>query len=476
VTGGRVSLALLLVLVGVVGSAGPVSAHETAATGVVRLAQTLGTRELTVTLVPPMSGSGRMTVDLEALGTGGGGPVRVRAEPVGTPGATPADAWVVPGRTGAPGSAALTLDRPGRWDVVLDDAGAQASIPMTWSDPGTTAWVWVVRLGVLVAVVAGIAATTRTARQRPRRAGILAGLAAAGAAAAATALALGTGPVPAAYVVGGEASGPPAAAGPGGTAGMTGMAGMPPGTAGMAGPAEGAVVLTPTLAGSVLDLALTDSSTGSPVDDLVVHDEAFIHLAVLGADGSEAHLHPVRTGPGRWQVRFTPAAGGRYGLFAEFSRDGGDHQLARSGVDAPGPVVATVTPAGPGPRALAGGVAATVAADGATAGRPTRVRMDLTVGGRPVTDVQAWLGMAGHLFVLGPGSAGTPDPLDVGSSFAHVHDMQTALPGRGFGPDFSFDYTFPRPGTYRLWLQVLRGGAVVTVPVDVPVAPAPTAT
>ena len=259
--------------------------------------------------------------------------------------------------------------------------------------------------------------------------------------------------------------------------GMSGMAGMS-GT-GIAG--EGAVVLSTALTGAagpaaaapVLDLRLTDGSTGAPVDDLAVHDEAFIHLAVLGADGSEAHLHPVRTGPGRWQVRFAPAAGGRYGVFAEFSREDGGHQVVRSTVDVPGPPAAAPVPvSGPGPRTVAG-IEATVTADDAVVGRPTRIRMTVAAGGRPVTDLQPWLGMAGHLFVLGPGRGGVPDPTDAATSFAHVHDMQPAVPGRGFGPGIAFDYAFPQPGPYRLWLQVLRGGSVVTVPVDLTVAPAP---
>jgi hypothetical protein len=115
---------------------------------------------------------------------------------------------------------------------------------------------------------------------------------------------------------------------------------------------------------------------------------------------------------------------------------------------------------------------ATVTADDAVVGRPARIRMTLAAGGRPVTDVAAWLGMAGHLFVLGPGRAGVPDPTDAAASFSHAHDMQRALPGRGFGPEISFDYVFPQPGAHRLWLQVLRAGEVVTVPVDLTVAPA----
>ncbi|MCD2196869.1 hypothetical protein LQ327_26210 [Actinomycetospora endophytica] len=139
----------------------------------------------------------------------------------------------------------------------------------------------------------------------------------------------------------------------------------------------------------------------------------------------------------------------------------------------PGPPGVLAPTTGPGPRTVAG-MTATVAAENAVVGRPARIRMTLAAGGRPVTDLQAWLGMAGHLFVLGPGRAGAPDPTDVATSFAHVHDMTPALPGRASGPEVSFDYVFPQSGAYRLWLQVLRAGEVVTVPVDLAVGSAAT--
>ena len=44
-----------------------------------------------------------------------------------------------------------------------------------------------------------------------------------------------------------------------------------------------------------LRLALTDSSTGHPVDDLLVHDAAFVHLAVVFAGGEAVAPAP---GPG----------------------------------------------------------------------------------------------------------------------------------------------------------------------------------
>lgn len=104
---------------------------------------------------------------------------------------------------------------------------------------------------------------------------------------------------------------------------------------------------------------------------------------------------------------------------------------------------------GPGVREVAG-TRAVVSAPHAVAGRPTRISVAFDEGGVPVTDLQGWLGMAGHLMMLGPGLAGTPDPGDPASAFGHVHGMSLAGPAGTYGPWVAFDRTLPRAGPYQL--------------------------
>jgi hypothetical protein len=54
--------------------------------------------------------------------------------------------------------------------------------------------------------------------------------------------------------------------------------------------------------------------------------------------------------------------------------------------------------------------------------------------------------------------------------FAHTHgtvsgmeSMDSPLPS-SFGPDISFDNTFPRAGLYKIWAQFGYQGNVITVP------------
>jgi Cu+-exporting ATPase len=83
--------------------------------------------------------------------------------------------------------------------------------------------------------------------------------------------------------------------------------------------------------------------------------------------------------------------------------------------------------------------------------------------GRPVDDLQPYLGAAGHVVVMRAD----------GSTFAHRHAETFddhgrpvfALPGTTFGPDLDLHVDFDQPGAYRLWAQFrLSHGTVVTAP------------
>lgn len=245
-------------------------------------------------------------------------------------------------------------------------------------------------------------------------------------------------------------------------------------------PAAGAVVVTARTAPDAragvptdLVLDLTDGSTGAVADDLTIHDEALIHLAVVGPAGELTHVHPVRTAPGRYVVRFVPPTGGRFGVFAEMERAGeGGHQVARTAFAVAGPAPATVPAPGPGVREVAG-MRVDVAVPDAAAGRPTRVSVTFTQAGAPVTDLQGWLGMGAHLLLLGPGVGGGPDPADPASAFGHGHDMTPPGPAGTYGPQVAFDHTFARAGRHALWIQVQRDWRIMTIPVTVDVAPEP---
>ncbi|MCG5215606.1 hypothetical protein [Streptosporangium sp. KLBMP 9127] len=189
-----------------------------------------------------------------------------------------------------------------------------------------------------------------------------------------------------------------------------------------------------------LRIDLVDGSTGRPVDDLTVHHEALAHLVVTSEDGRYfRHLHPLRTAPGRLEVRMRADRPGRYLAHAELEREDSGQQLITGRFSVDGEPAASEPLAEPASPYLRPAVP--------VAGRPTTIELGTTGGVRP------WLGMAGHLIVRGGD----------GAFLGHVHEMGSP------GPRLRFTFTFPRAGRYLAWAQYATDDRIVTMPFTVDV-------
>ncbi len=218
-----------------------------------------------------------------------------------------------------------------------------------------------------------------------------------------------------------------------------------------------------------LILDLSDGATGLPVDDLVPHHEALIHLVVIDQAGDFfIHLHPPRLAPGRYAIQLTPERPGRYTAYAELARqDSGAQVLARDFQVEGSSIVSTDAPApGLGVRHLSGIQVNVISSlTPLRAGHQATLTFRFQTGAGPVQDLQPWLGMAGHLI------ARSAD----GAIFGHVHAIEPMAPGGPapanvhYGPEVRFVYTFPQPGRYQLWGQFKHAGTIVTVPVTISV-------
>jgi hypothetical protein len=99
------------------------------------------------------------------------------------------------------------------------------------------------------------------------------------------------------------------------------------------------------------------------------------------------------------------------------------------------------------------------------AGRQATLTFSFSRGGAPASDLQPWLGMAGHMIARDA----------TGDIFAHVHAVGPMAPsgvlasGIVYGPDIRFVYTFPQPGRYQIWGQFRHEQQIVTVPLEVTV-------
>ena len=426
------------------GGALPAFADGAPGGGDIQVAQTLGDRELTVVVrrVEPVPGP--VHVDVVTHVGSPPGDLRLR---LSRDGVVVSETTVR--LTAKPGfhSGALRVDGPGPWELALDDGQRVATIPFVvparvQSPPQRAAFGGFVAAGALMLVTIVVALRGRPTAAFVPAAGVVAALSVA---------------VTAALL---SASVPPLPA-PGRDRDPTVDSVTDPYANAQASTMDYSrppATLVATMDGD-LRLALTDGSTGRPVDDLLVHDNALAHLVVVSPSGKLWHLHPVRVGPGDYRVKLDAPEAGRYAVAVEIARRGGGRQLLRT--------------------------ALTLAATGTTAPATDDTALDrrIAAAGEPSTitarygtaDLQPWLGMLGHLIVVGPVTGDIADA----PVWGHVHSMTPPTPGlpdkpdesvAAFGPDVPFTYTFPLPGRYLVWAQVERGYAVRTTPavIDVP--------
>ena len=207
-----------------------------------------------------------------------------------------------------------------------------------------------------------------------------------------------------------------------------------------------------------LHLAIKDAKTGETVKTFDVAHEKLIHLMLMSKDLSWfAHEHPVAQPDGSfvWNGRFP--AGGDYLVFADVAPKGKGSQVLGAPLHISGPAP-TPKPLVLSKVAKVGGIAATLEGSAYPVGETTPLAFRLKdSGGRPVRDLQPYLGASGHLMIVHRD----------GKSFVHSHPSEAKpMPGR-----VVFNARFPRAGTYKAWAQFQRGGRVVTLPFVFEVGP-----
>jgi hypothetical protein len=223
-----------------------------------------------------------------------------------------------------------------------------------------------------------------------------------------------------------------------------------------------------------------------------------MHLFMVREDGGAiAHLHPIATSPAAldFDAALPALPVGRYRVYADIVHESGYAQTMVSSVGVSGDAIAPM-PSDPDDSWFSGGAAsesasssfrfpdsAQVVWDRGAAPIVAGAERDLKfsvrdAAGSDVT-VEPYMGMAAHLVVASAD----------GSVFAHLHpsgsismaalqrfaggvadthaDHATSdLPGR-----LAIPYAFPKPGAYRLFVQIKRGGIVETAAFDVTVQP-----
>ena len=265
----------------------------------------------------------------------------------------------------------------------------------------------------------------------------------------------------------GSVTGPDVAEPAAHTAGDDGHGAAGHGTAGhdaSADPTPGG--LSPTADGYTLELASDQATAGPavpvqfritnpsgvPVTDYTEEHEKLLHLIVVRRDlAGFQHVHPTLDATGTWSVPLDLARGGDYRVFADFTPAGGEGLTLGTDLRVAGTYDPQELPA-PAPTTTVDGY--TVTLDGALRpGETENVTLSVSRDGRPVTDLQPYLGAYGHLVALRTSDLG----------YLHVHP--DGHPGDGVtaaGPGIDFAVTAPSAGDYRLFLDFQHAGAVHT--------------
>ncbi|WP_082392771.1 hypothetical protein [Nocardia arizonensis] len=199
---------------------------------------------------------------------------------------------------------------------------------------------------------------------------------------------------------------------------------------------------------------------GAPLTRYVTEHEKDLHLIVVRRDmvGFQ-HVHPVLDDSGRWTSTVDLTRAGDYRVFADFVPQGGSNLILGADLRVAGQYDVRALPA---PAAVATVGDYTVTLDGAlTAGRTAQLTLSVRRDGRPVTDLQPYLGAYGHLVALRAADL----------AYLHVHPQ--GHPGDGVtpaGPGITFAATAPSAGDYRLFMDFRHQGVVRTAEFTVRVA------
>jgi hypothetical protein len=250
-------------------------------------------------------------------------------------------------------------------------------------------------------------------------------------------------------------------------------------------------------AGSVLRLHLDNPNEAEPtrfrteqpdrilLDDLIPDHGHLMHLFIVRMPDMKAfwHLHPDQTQPGDFAVNLPIMPEGQYKLYADIVHHTGFPETQVATVNLPAVTGEALTCDNSGSFELAPADKVAQLSGGyrmvwqredhpLKAGEPYWFRFRVEdKDGKPATDLEPYMGMAGHAVFLSTD----------GNVFAHVHpagsvsmaavslaegrnpkaameNMEHAVPNA----EVSFPYGFPQAGEYRIFVQVKRAGKVET--------------
>jgi hypothetical protein len=201
-----------------------------------------------------------------------------------------------------------------------------------------------------------------------------------------------------------------------------------------------------------LRFAVVQDGTGRKVTAYQREHGKDLHLIVASRDLTVyRHLHPALAPDGTWSTPVNLPEAGGYRVFADFRPKGGEALTLGADLAASGPYEPRELPER-NTTAKADGYE--VKLRGALApGKARELTLTVAKDGKPVRNLQPYLGAYGHLVALRSGDL----------AYLHVHPNGEPGDGRTKpGPEISFTATAPSAGAYRLFLDFQHEGKVRT--------------
>jgi len=255
--------------------------------------------------------------------------------------------------------------------------------------------------------------------------------------------------------------------------------------------------------GSRLVLQLEDPGwLNRRTDDLLPDHNHLMHLYVIHVPEMDLvwHLHPERGADANFEQRLPAMPAGRYALYGDVVHANGLAETASGEIELPptagspltgddaagtGPPVANADPTRTSSPLAHGYRMVWVRGEAKLRARqPYEFRFRLEDGqGKPADGVELYMGMLGHaafvsvdrsVFAHVHPSGSVPMPaIELAQPLAQPENphaahmtMQSGLPAEA-----SFPYGFPKPGAYRIFVQMKRAGEIVTGVFDAQVEP-----
>ncbi len=226
--------------------------------------------------------------------------------------------------------------------------------------------------------------------------------------------------------------------------------------------------MTPTAATTLAKLSTPNSARAQTLTPLLIDvqgldgqainkfdnfQEKLMHLIIVSDDlKSFSHVHPVHKKNGRFETMASFPAGGNYTLISDYQPTGQSEQVSV--------MKTTVAGTGQAPAKMnldnnktSGDIKVSWKNTLTPLSAGTEVSLAFTLqrkNGRPITDLQPYLGEKGHLVIIKQSTPLTR------ADYIHAH----ALKG-GQQSEVVFITKFPQPGKYKMWGQFKHQGKVV---------------